>query len=92
MGTGLLAVADVVRKYPDVVEFLKTAKPEGAEAFFERLGTLDGGSETAGVIREFLGKFGTRCPGELDITRPRWIEEPAGLAAMILSNIENFAP
>jgi pyruvate,water dikinase len=33
-----------------------------------------------------------RCPGEIDITRPRWSERPAMLVPTILSNIKNFEP
>ena len=33
-----------------------------------------------------------RCPGEIDITRPRFSEKPSMLIPMILSNIKNFEP
>jgi pyruvate,water dikinase len=33
-----------------------------------------------------------RCSGEIDITRPRWREQPAALLPMLLSNIKHFAP
>jgi pyruvate,water dikinase len=33
-----------------------------------------------------------RCAGEIDITRPRWSEQPTTLLALILANIRNFAP
>lgn len=92
MGLGLLAVSDAARQYPAVIEFLKTVKPEGAGAFYNELGKLEGGEEVSEAIRKFLQKFGARCSGEIDISRPRWIEEPSELAAMILGNIENFGP
>ena len=40
----------------------------------------------------YLDKYGMRCVGEIDITRPRWAERPTTLLPMILSNIENFEP
>lgn len=92
IGIKLLAVSDTTRKYPQVVEYLKTAKPEGADVFFNKLGNLNGGAEVSKSIKEYLTKFGMRCSGDIDITKPRWAEEPTALAAMILSNIENFAP
>lgn len=92
MGLGLLAVSDAARQYPAVIEFLKTVKPEGAGAFYNELGKLEGGEKIIEVIRKFLQKFGARCSGEIDISKPRWIEEPSALAAMILGNIENFGP
>jgi len=92
MGLELLDVSDVARQYPAVIEYLKTAKPEGADIFFSNLGKLEGGGAMSIALREFLAKYGIRCSGEIDITRPRWIEEPSALAPLILSNIENFAP
>lgn len=92
MGLELLDVSDVVRQYPAVAEYLKTVKPEGADVFFNDLGKLEGGEVVSKAMREFLAKYGVRCSGEIDITKPRWIEEPSALAPMILSNIENFTP
>jgi len=92
MGLELLDVSDVVRQYPAVAEYLKTVKPGGADVFFNDLGKLEGGEAVSKAIRRFLAKYGVRCSGEIDITKPRWIEEPSALAPMILSNIENFTP
>ena len=33
-----------------------------------------------------------RCPGEIDITRPRWTEKPTMLVPLIINNIKNFEP
>src|SRR5438445_174792 len=43
-------------------------------------------------IRAFLDKYGMRCVGEIDITRPRWSERPITLVPVILGNIKNFEP
>ncbi|MCL2826000.1 MAG: phosphoenolpyruvate synthase [Eggerthellaceae bacterium] len=92
MGLDLLDVADAVRSHPAVVDFLKTVKPEGSQAFFDALGQLEGGHDAAAALQGYLAKYGVRCPGEIDVTRARWLEEPAALAPLVLSNIENFAP
>jgi len=92
MGLGLLDVSDVVRQYPAVMEYFKTAEPKGATAFFNDISSLDGGEAVSLAMHEYLAKHGVRCPGEIDITRPRWLEEPSMLAPLILSNIENFLP
>ena len=42
--------------------------------------------------RDFLDKYGMRCVGEIDITRPRWSERPTTLVPLILANIKNFEP
>ena len=89
MGLELLAVADVIRPYPDVVAYLQQVKDDG---FLDALAGLDGGEEARDAIVTYLEKYGMRCTGEIDITRARWSEEPATLVPVILGNVRNFAP
>ena len=89
MGLSLLDVADVIRPHPEVVAFLQDA---GDEDFFDGLAKLEGGREARDAIRAYLDKYGMRCVGEIDITRPRWSERPTTLLPMILSNVKNFEP
>lgn len=89
MGLALLDVADVVRQCPAVLEYFEHASEE---TFFADLSRLAGGDAVRAAIEAFLKKYGMRCSGEIDITRPRWNEKPATLIPMILSNIRNFTP
>ena len=89
MGLALLDVADVIRPHPDVVAFLHGVEDDG---FLDDLVKLAGGREARDAIRDFLDKYGMRCAGEIDITRPRWSERPTTLVPMILGNIKNFGP
>jgi pyruvate,water dikinase len=89
MGLALLAVADVIRPHPDVVAFLQDVEHEG---FLDELPRLAGGREARDAIEAWLGKYGMRCVGEIDITRPRWRERPSTLVPIILGNIKNFEP
>ena len=89
MGLALLDVADVIRPYPDVVAFLQDVEDEG---FLDELVKLAGGREARDAIRAYLDKYGMRCVGEIDITKPRWSEHPTTLVPMILGNIKNFEP
>jgi pyruvate,water dikinase len=89
MGLALLDIADVIRPYPEVVAFLRHAKDEG---FLDELAKLAGGWEARDAIGAFLDKYGMRCVGEIDITRPRWSESPTTLVPAILGNIKNFEP
>jgi pyruvate,water dikinase len=89
MGLALLDVADVIRPHPEVVAFLQHVEDEG---FLDELATLAGGREARDAIRAFLDKYGMRCVGEIDITRPRWSERPTTLVPVILGNIKNFDP
>lgn len=89
MGLELLDVADVVRQSQEVMEYFKHARDQ---TFFEDLSKLKGGNAVSKSIQGFLKKYGMRCPGEIDITRPRFSEQPTALIPTILSNIKNFKP
>ncbi|KLU63611.1 phosphoenolpyruvate synthase [Peptococcaceae bacterium CEB3] len=89
MGLELLNVADVIRPYPEIIDYLRQIKGDN---FLAELVKFDGGRETRDAIYAFLSKYGMRCVGEIDITRTRWSERPAALVPMILSNIKNFEP
>jgi rifampicin phosphotransferase len=79
----------VIRPHPDVVAFLRHVEDEN---FLDELPALAGGRESADAIQAFLDKYGMRCVGEIDITKPRWSERPSTLVPMILANIKNFEP
>ena len=95
MGLALLDVADVIRPHPEVMAFLQRVEDEGFlddVGFLDELPKLAGGREARDAIRAWLDKFGMRCVGEIDITRPRWSERPATLVPVILGNIKNVEP
>ena len=87
MGLALLDVADAIRPHPEVVAFLRRVEDEG---FLDELPALAGGRESQEAIRNFLDRYGMRCAGEIDITRPRWSERPSTLVPVILGNVDNF--
>jgi pyruvate,water dikinase len=89
MGLALLDVADAIRPHPDVVAFLHHVENDD---FLDELATIGGGREARHAIRNYLDKYGMRCVGEIDITRPRWSEHPTALLPAILGNIKNFEP
>ncbi len=89
MGLALLDVADVIRPHPDVVAFLQHVEDD---RLLDELPKLAGGREARDAIEAWLDKYGARCVGEIDITRPRWRERPSTLVLMILGNIKNFEP
>ncbi|BCL78009.1 putative phosphoenolpyruvate synthase [Ktedonobacteria bacterium brp13] len=89
MGLELLDVADVIRPYPEVINYLQHVKDD---SFLDELVQFDGGQESLDALSAYLNKYGMRCAGEIDITRPRWSEKPTTLVPLILSNIKNFEP
>ncbi|MFJ7423310.1 rifamycin-inactivating phosphotransferase [Streptomyces uncialis] len=89
MGLALLDVADVIRPHPEVVASLEGVEDEG---FLDELAKLPGGTEARDAIEDYLDRYGMRCIGEIDITRPRWRERPSTLVPAILDNVRNFEP
>ncbi|MFF4244769.1 rifamycin-inactivating phosphotransferase [Streptomyces sp. NPDC001822] len=89
MGLALLDVADAIRPHPEVVAFLQGA--DDAD-LLDGLDGLAGGRESREAIEGYLDRYGMRCAGEIDITRPRWTERPGTLVPAILDNVRNFGP
>jgi pyruvate,water dikinase len=94
MGLALLDVADVIRPHPEVLAFLQDVDDQDVEegGFLDALPELEGGQEARDAIRAYLDRYGMRCVGEIDITRPRWSERPTTLLPVILDNVRNFEP
>nr|WP_312579256.1 phosphoenolpyruvate synthase [Sedimentibacter sp.] len=89
MGLELIDLADVIRPYPEVVNYLQHVKDD---EFLKEIVKFDGGLKIKDAILSYLNKYGMRCAGEIDITKTRWSEKPTVLVPMILNNIKNFEP
>ncbi|GAB1640543.1 rifamycin-inactivating phosphotransferase [Krasilnikovia sp. MM14-A1259] len=87
MGLALLDVADAIRPHPEVVAFLQGVEDDG---FLDELPAYAGGAEARSAIESYLDRYGMRCVGEIDITRPRWRERPTTLVPVILDNVRTF--
>jgi pyruvate,water dikinase len=87
MGLELLHVADVIRPYPAVIEYLQQAQDDN---FLDGLLQFDGGPQIRYAIDIYLNKYGMRCAGEIDITKNRWSEKPITLIPILLNNVKNF--
>lgn len=85
MGLELLDVADVIRPFPEVINYLQHVKDNN---FLDELVKFEGGQETKDAIIAYLNKYGMRCAGEIDITKTRWCEKPTTLVPMILNHIK----
>ena len=89
LGLELGDLADIARKNPELVDYLEKVKGSN---FYEELLKVKGGLEFKQELDNFLGKYGMRCIGEIDITKPRWKEDPTQLIPSILSNIRTSLP
>ncbi len=89
MGIEMGDLADLLRDLPEVEEYLKTAKDD---SFYEGLLLVKGGDIFKTSFEAFIVKYGMRCAGEIDITRPRWRENPTLIVSTILGNKRNLKP
>lgn len=89
MGLDLGDVADTGRQYPEVIQYLKEAEDN---SFYEGFSRIQGGDIFRKEFELFIHQYGMRCPGEIDITKPRWRESPTMLVPSILSHIHNLKP
>lgn len=80
---GLGDIADVARAQPAVAEALRNG------ASLEEIATVEGGEEFEAAFEAFLEDFGHRATVELDLSRPRWHEDPAMLLGTVRANLAN---
>ena len=71
-------MTDVARRHPKLATAL--ADPEST---LEMLLLVEGGAELGSVLDRFLLRYGMRGPSEIDISRPRWRDDPGALLRTI---------
>jgi pyruvate,water dikinase len=89
MGLALGDVADVVRTHPGAIERLRRATDETLD---RDLREIPEGEAVHHTFQTFLDRYGMRCTGEIDITRPRWREAPTQLIPAIEGYLRGGAP
>lgn len=80
---GLGDLSDVARENPAVADALRQ------DASLEEIKSVEGGEDFIAAFDKYLTEFGHRATGEIDISRPRWREDPSGLLATIRANLEH---
>ena len=63
------------------------AEEPDAAALRARLGATASGRDWLERLQAFLDRFGQRCPGEFDLTLPRWSEDPAMILALVRAGL-----
>lgn len=89
LGLQLGDLADLLRELPEVEEYLRTAEDS---TFYTGLAQVAGGSIFKDAFEEFIAQYGMRCPGEIDITHPRWRETPTQLLSSLFSHMQSVKP
>ncbi|WP_224332611.1 PEP/pyruvate-binding domain-containing protein [Haloprofundus halobius] len=83
LNLGLGDLADLAREHPAVADALR----EGAS--LDDLRRYEGGDAFRDAFDDYLREFGHRATGEIDLSRPRWREDPSGLLATVRANLEH---
>lgn len=89
MGLELGDLADMLRELPEVQEYLKKADDQ---TFYSGFDYVSGGGRFKRAFVKFIDKYGMRCPGEIDITSPRWYEAPTQLNSALFSHMQSLRP
>ena len=79
-------LADLASESPEILQLLR----EGGEDLKEKL--LARQDAFGDTYRAFMRQYGFRCAGEIDISKPRWLEDPSPLAAQILAMSKDKEP
>ncbi len=82
-------LADIVRQSPRLIEYLQTRTDDN---FYDGLDAIPDGHTLRLALEGFMSNYGMRCPGEIDISKPRWREIPTSLVSAIISHIHTVAP
>lgn len=86
MGLQLGDLADMLRDLPEVQEYLQRADDL---SFYTGFAQVPGGEVFQQEFERFISQYGMRCPGEIDLTKPRWREKPTLLIAAIFSHMRS---
>jgi pyruvate,water dikinase len=79
-------LADAARQSPALVQHLSRGDAKNAIATASK---IPGSEPFLTAWDKFMQRYGMRGPGEIDISRPGWAEEPASLLQVIIANLQH---
>ncbi len=82
-------LADAARRSPALVAHLRQ---HDAQTALDTLDEVEGGPAFRAQWDRFMANYGMRGPAEIDITRPRWGDDPTSLMQMVLGNLRQAEP
>lgn len=82
-------LADLVRQSPELVAHFQQNSPAAALA---SAASVPGSAPFLAGWANFLDRYGMRGPSEIDISRPRWREDPTSLLQFVIGNLQHQAP
>ena len=75
-------LADLARRSPQLTESFKHLGTDGKQ-WLEQAAQLEGSPPFMVAWGDFLSRYGSRGPSEIDIAKPRWYEEPLPVLRVI---------
>lgn len=82
MNLAISDLADLARQSPQLAGSFEQLGDDGNE-WIKLAAQLEGSAPFMTAWEDFLSRFGTRGPSEIDIYRPRWYEEPLPVLRVI---------
>lgn len=89
MGMAIGDLADIARQNRDLLSYLQNSNNGTSKVLMEGLLEVRGSEKFCTEFQQFMMKYGMRCPGEIDISNPRWYENPTELINSILNHIRS---
>ena len=77
-------LADIVRQAPALRTHLQNTDVPAAQRITEAA-TVESGAAFVAAWHDFIDRYGARAPSEIDLSRPRWAENPSSLVQMVLN-------
>lgn len=84
-------LADAARVSEEVLSLLRQTHID-AKTRLARTADVPGGNTFLQEWSRFIDMYGARGPAEIDLSRPRWSEDPSSLLQMVLNATKNSKP
>ena len=84
-------LADAARASETLMAYLSQTDID-AQARLAGAAHLPGGNTFLQAWQDFIRKYGARGPSEIDISRPRWSEDPSSLLQMVVNALSHSEP
>lgn len=81
-------LADVARRSDPLVQHLGNMNIDPGLRL-KQVDNVVGGKDFKRLWDEFVSLYGARCPSEIDLSRPRWSEDPSSLLQMVVNTLGN---
>jgi len=82
-------LSDVARQEPKVMEWLKNGHNLSMDGLYDL--NFEDTIKFRSSLRQFLDRYGSRANSEIDVSRPRWREDPSPIFQVIRGNLANDA-